>query len=669
VASLIKSFGQAELLIAMIEAFGAPRPTSNGLGELEWALVQAIENGGGGTTQLQLNDPTIDNAVQINEILQSGDPVLNAQQGVCYIQQPIVLPPGLGIWTPFKSGKNGGNFYVAGLRIMAAPSFSDSISTSYQNQYGLPPTLDSLVIMPGVSSWLDGVCVDGSTSPTNATPAHQFPVALYNTDLSLYSCEIRQATTPGAACMDLGELGQSQGTAFQTMLPALQAQPNGVVYTAGSPPTMTLNFASPLPSWLLANPPSAAANNWALFLSGVTGIGHGIPPNPINLPNNLTSTQIVINLNTATTGLTVAGPVASAQFLGSTRLNCYETVFESGTGFALDFGGVDTKIMGGRKQQGLAVFNCQGLDFTGMHLTGQGGIQTAFGNTGNWNTVVAARGQMVKAIFDTIPAGSTGLVGYMVNDAASDPFIFDSCEFHMNNANVTNVPVINRISTTYNSPLQIVGGSAYAAGGSYFASPNGSTYGGLIDIPISGDLGADLTTPSAAWNNVNTAGALFGGGGGGGTLPAAYSIMFTSSVGAGTWLSSPEGLASGQLGGPITVTGSLATFLTTSSLALGTWQIGISGIAIVAPASAVEIEANFGTAGGSFQGAKATEVQNLSATTNLVVPFSLSFFATVGTAGSIVFQSISAAGGSTIENVTFVNGYTQATGYTAVKVA
>jgi autotransporter family porin len=42
-----QSFGEAELLIAMIEAFGAPRPTSFGLGELQDALALAITTGGG----------------------------------------------------------------------------------------------------------------------------------------------------------------------------------------------------------------------------------------------------------------------------------------------------------------------------------------------------------------------------------------------------------------------------------------------------------------------------------------------------------------------------------------------------------------------------------------------------------------------------------------------
>jgi len=539
------SYGMAELLSGMVEAFGAPRPTSFGLGELLEDLIIAIENFStivGGFTTLQLGNPSIDNAIQINDILQLGLPILNNQLGVCYISQPIVVPPGLGIWTPFTASKNGGNFYVGGLRIMAAPGFSGSISTFYQNQYGLPPTMDALVVMPGLSSWLSGVVVDGSTSPSVATPAHQFPVALYNTDITIRNSEIRQATTPGAAIMDIGELGNSQGSAFTVALPSISS----VVYVPGSPPNMQINFSSNLGPYMAAAP-SANTSSWGLNMSGVTGIGHAIPPNPINIFNDVTGpAQITLELNTLTTGLTVTSPSATVQFNGAARFSMYATNVESGTGFALDLGGVDTKIVGGRKQQGLVVYNCQGLDLVGQHLTGQGGTQTVFGNTGEWNTVVAARGQMVKAIFDTIPGGSSGLIGYMNNDPNDDPFVFDSCEYHMNNPSVTNVPIVNRITSGGGqhgtAPLQIVAGSAYANSTSIFASPTVGL-GGLIDRPVAGDMVTELISTSDAWVLGGappnpTVAELFGTG----TVPVAYSIDFGD---VPLWLSNITGSGGG----------------------------------------------------------------------------------------------------------------------------
>jgi len=59
--SIIRSFGEAELLIGLIEAFGGERPESNGPGELLWALIQAIEgfNPGGSISLIENSDGTV----------------------------------------------------------------------------------------------------------------------------------------------------------------------------------------------------------------------------------------------------------------------------------------------------------------------------------------------------------------------------------------------------------------------------------------------------------------------------------------------------------------------------------------------------------------------------------------------------------------------------------
>jgi hypothetical protein len=512
------SMSNYELWVQLIEAFAGPPQVSNfpdypGFdGELRESLVHAVLSGATTPQTFQMNNSSVDASVQMNEILSgNGYPIVCNQQGAVYVDSPVIIPPGLGIDVPFQPAKNGGPFFVPGFGIYSGPNWDPTISTYYQDLYGLPPSVDAPVIMPGVGGWLRGVVVSGTLNPSSGTAHRTMCVALYNTDLTLDRCLIRNATSAGAAVMDVAELGVSHGTAYSPIaLPNLLATTAGtapvfpagagtgiqyVAATGGNPPMMLLNFASPLGAYM-GIPPSNTANAWGLNMTGVTGVGHAIPPNPINIFNDTTGVaQITIELSNSTTGLTIgASPSATVQFIGAARYSSYATCYESDIGYALDLSGVDTKLEGGRKQNGLAIFNCQGLDCRDVHFTGVGGAAGgAFGNTGSWNVVIAARGTMANCIFDTVPAGSSGLIGYMNNDPSGDPFTWGgSSEYHMNNTGVTNVPIINRIVSgpgqQGTSPLQIgSGASCYAATGSSFESPTTPTLGGLIDNPLPGD--------------------------------------------------------------------------------------------------------------------------------------------------------------------------------------
>jgi hypothetical protein len=91
--TLMRSFGQSELLIAMIEAFGQPRPTSFALSELENDLVNAITTSTGGAvyapdvvTDGVLGGSGTDNAPYLQGLLNA---VGSSNQGVS-----IILPDG-----------------------------------------------------------------------------------------------------------------------------------------------------------------------------------------------------------------------------------------------------------------------------------------------------------------------------------------------------------------------------------------------------------------------------------------------------------------------------------------------------------------------------------------------------------------------------------------------
>jgi hypothetical protein len=510
---------------------------------------QAIGGSGAVFQTLQLNNPGVDNAVQINEILASGQPVMTNQIGVCYISSPIITPPGLGVWSPFVPAKQGGPFAVPGLRIMAAPGFSDVIPTAAQQAYGLPSTLDALVICAGISSWLSGVVVDGSTSPTNTTPLHQYPVALYNTDISVVNGLFRQSAQvggAGAACCDIGDIGNSGGTVPLISLSATNPIVAVSVQTGSdSNQYLVLTFAGPLPPHMFGVTMGGATNigtaqNWQMTLTGVTVSGGtgSLPANPFligaagstsALPA-LTTSQFSVKIANTITGVTGSSPTAAVSFVGAARFGSLNTDYESGTGIALQVSGTDTKIIGGRRLQGLFASSAAGLDVTGVHFTGQGGSMTYFGNTGTWNTVIAARGQMGRCIFDTIPTGSNGLIGYMASDTNHNPFSLVGCELHENTNLATGFPVINRINsgagTHGNNPLNLSGLICYGAG-----PTNPAVFTALIDNPVTGDMVEGTSVISTNFTAATVA-ALFGTG----TLPGRYSVMFAD---LGTYVHAP----------------------------------------------------------------------------------------------------------------------------------
>lgn len=128
--------------------------------------------------------------------------------------------------------------------------------------------------------------------------------------------------------------------------------------------------------------------------------------------------------------------------------------------------------------------------------------------------------------------------------------------------------------------------------------------------------------------------------------------------------------AQGHLASDYTLTTSLATFLTTASLAIGTWLVHLGGFAdqLVA-ANTIDIEVNAGTATATFEGQSSTTTENVGGEASS--PFSLDFIATVTAAGTLVFQAIesSATNNSTIKATSGLSGFARATGYTAVRIA
>jgi hypothetical protein len=130
----------------------------------------------------------------------------------------------------------------------------------------------------------------------------------------------------------------------------------------------------------------------------------------------------------------------------------------------------------------------------------------------------------------------------------------------------------------------------------------------------------------------------------------------------------PPGTAlAGHLASNYPVTTGLATFLTTASLAPGTWLVTLGSQVLPGTGSAVvEIEAVAGTATATFEGQTANTTSGSEAAS---AP--LSFIATVTVAGTLAFQAIATttSGTPTIYAASFTNSYPRATGWTAVRIA
>jgi hypothetical protein len=124
---------------------------------------------------------------------------------------------------------------------------------------------------------------------------------------------------------------------------------------------------------------------------------------------------------------------------------------------------------------------------------------------------------------------------------------------------------------------------------------------------------------------------------------------------------------SGHLLANYNLTAALATFMTTASLAVGTWLVSMTAlIAQVGSLDNVEGKVNVGTATATFDGTLSFQKDNSGTTDNNSV--SISFIVVVTVAGTLIFQAIQASATGTIDATTGGNSYANATGYTAVKI-
>lgn len=111
----------------------------------------------------------------------------------------------------------------------------------------------------------------------------------------------------------------------------------------------------------------------------------------------------------------------------------------------------------------------------------------------------------------------------------------------------------------------------------------------------------------------------------------------------------------------------LTTFLTTASLAAGTWLVHV-GVELELTGAAnvsLDIQAALGTATATFEGQPSSGL--FDTTTYAAVTLSLDFIATVTVAGTLIVEVYAGAAGS-VKATTVYQGYAKATGYTAVKI-
>ena len=120
--------------------------------------------------------------------------------------------------------------------------------------------------------------------------------------------------------------------------------------------------------------------------------------------------------------------------------------------------------------------------------------------------------------------------------------------------------------------------------------------------------------------------------------------------------------AAGTLGSNYTVTGSMATFLTTSSLGIGTWLVAFSGAASIPAGADLDIQLAAGTATATFAGPVSTGVK---AATDQVL--ALTTVVTVTGAGTLVFQAQGSESPS-ILTASPNSSVAGATGYTALRI-
>lgn len=119
------------------------------------------------------------------------------------------------------------------------------------------------------------------------------------------------------------------------------------------------------------------------------------------------------------------------------------------------------------------------------------------------------------------------------------------------------------------------------------------------------------------------------------------------------------------------VTNALTTFMTTQALSVGRWLVTLSALVYAGSTNQnVEITTKQGTATATFEGCYSGELNEVAAAASPAVPVTLSFIADVTVAGTLVFQAIASGttGTPAIVANTSSNGYSNATGYTAIRI-
>lgn len=126
--------------------------------------------------------------------------------------------------------------------------------------------------------------------------------------------------------------------------------------------------------------------------------------------------------------------------------------------------------------------------------------------------------------------------------------------------------------------------------------------------------------------------------------------------------------AAGHLASTYNLTTGTATFLTTASLAVGTWLVIFHGSVYGgSPANTIQVDAAIGSATATADGALSGELSGLAGVDSI----DLAFLATITVAGTMIFQAIASgtSGTPAILATTVGNSFPNATGYTAVRVA
>jgi hypothetical protein len=141
----------------------------------------------------------------------------------------------------------------------------------------------------------------------------------------------------------------------------------------------------------------------------------------------------------------------------------------------------------------------------------------------------------------------------------------------------------------------------------------------------------------------------------------------------GTWQKSYPALstAAGHLGSLYTLTTGFVTFLSTASLAVGTWLVTMNTSVFTGVAGqGVEIRVVAGTATATFEGNTSVQSVATGSGAALTVGAPLAFIATVTVAGTLAFQGIAGGtSGTPTIGATTSSGQSNATGYTATRVA